>query len=206
MQVMTIKRLERRIIFDPMLLRSLCDRQEELQKDMQCEIRSTRRGCRMISRLCRQAASHILECTCSGNTRTIHSHRAIRQKPFYWLRPGSHDLSCPVYRVSRKAQYLETGINFCSSYLGFSVQATMSITKGAGGVSIGSRLNVRNIVPFNSPAFACLSKGLKARQDKDSDGWERSTLQHILQLFNEGKAAPSDVDPYGRTLLHVRVD
>ena len=160
----------------------------------------------MISRLCRQAASHILECTCSGNTHTIHSHPRIRQKPFYWLRVGSHDLSCPVYRFSRNAQYLETGINFCSSYLGFSMHATMSITKGAGGFSIGPRLNVRSIVPFNSPAFACLREGLEGRQASDSDDWEGSTLQCIRQLFDEGKAAPSDVDLYGHTLLHVRLD
>lgn len=56
-QTLAIRSLQQNVILDQMPLRSLCDRQQQLQTEMQCEIRSTGRRSRTISRLYRQQAS-----------------------------------------------------------------------------------------------------------------------------------------------------
>lgn len=189
-----------------MLHRLLCDQQQQLQAETQCELRYTKNGTLVTSRLYRQTASHILDCTCSRRTYMAQSWSSIRRRRFYQLQISSHDRSCPLYRFARKAEYIETGINFCSSYLRFSLQIALSMTKGAGGFSIGPRLNVRTIVPYDSPASDCLNQIFSRRwvPNYDFDEFLESALQHILGLFNEGKAAPTDLTPDGRTLLHVR--
>ncbi|KAL1970379.1 hypothetical protein VTN77DRAFT_5539 [Rasamsonia byssochlamydoides] len=207
--ILTMKSIQQNVIRDPMLHQSLCNQQQQLQNEMQCEIRSTKRGTQAISRLYRREASRALECTCSRRSLVHqHSHASVRQKPFYGLRASAHDRSCPLYAFLQRAEHLEAGFTLINSYLGFSLQVVLSLTRGAGGCSISPRLNFRSIVPFDSPAFSCIKKIHSMLCDHDRHQQDildslKSAPQRLLELFSDGKAAPSDLNPYGETLLHV---
>lgn len=123
---------------------------------------------------------------------------------------SAHDRSCPLHAFLQRAERLEAGFTFCNRYLGFSLQVALSLTKGAGGFSISPRLEFRAIVPFDSPAFSFIHEiGVRAHSrdchPQDVLDSLESAPRHLLELFSDGKAAPSQINPAGHTLLHVRI-
>ena len=111
---------------------------------------------------------------------------------------ATHSRGCPLFRTSQQTNTL--GIKYTHSALLLKVALELSLTikRGAGGVSISPSLQVRGLVRNDSPAFKLIF-GVSKHTDV-------SHLIHQLQvLLIEGKAGPRDVDPYGRTLIHVRI-
>jgi hypothetical protein len=93
---------------------------------------------------------------------------------------------------------------YCSKVLGHSIAVELSLTRGAGGFAISPWLQLRAVVAKDSPAFALLSYESELRKAKnDISGRVKCILKQLHQLFQEGKASPTDVLPDGSTLLHV---
>ena len=88
------------------------------------------------------------------------------------------------------------------------VEATFSLTAGAGAFSLSPKLSFICTVPFDAPAFQL------ATLAAESFGWIRDeiklqrTLQglsrQLKQLYIDGKGSPRDVNPDGNTVMHVR--
>jgi hypothetical protein len=87
--------------------------------------------------------------------------------------------------------------------LKFSVQASLTITKGAGCFTISPHIEFRSVVPLDSPVFSLLEDTEKGLGSPKADFVIRSTHKKLLQLFREGKAPYSDTLPNGDTILHV---
>jgi hypothetical protein len=122
----------------------------------------------------------------------------------------SHCDTCPFSKMAKRTKALGVKYAICSSLLSFSVQATLSVATGAGGLSISPRLSFRNIVPRDSPAFKLL-RGLEKLSYNEKkpqshivvSSYLGSTLKQLHELFSEGKASLTDVTSNGSTLLHI---
>lgn len=166
-----------RPILDPTLLRSLMDTQQNLDGD----IRS------LVARARPQRRHSPARCTCS---RTQFS--------------SFHDSACQLESQSRMVLSLHTRRTFCSRLLSFSLLASLTVTKGAGGFSISPSVRFLAVVPPDSPAFRLLNDaGRKLRLQGDKTVIEHSH-RRLLELFQDGEASPRDTLPDGNTILHVR--
>lgn len=99
----------------------------------------------------------------------------------------------------------------CGAFLAGALEASISITRGAGGLSISPNLRCARLVSRDSPAFKLvddLSQKFYVLTPEDMGGLEALvdiSIHGLALLFRDGKASPYDVDPEGGTLLHVRV-
>ncbi len=110
-----------------------------------------------------------------------------------------HEQCCPRRWTAGNTYTLDIRLAFCSMLLSKTVQATISLTRAAGGCSISPKLTFRATVPSDSGAFALLSwKGRYLPQINVDD-----LLWEVKKLFLEGKASPTDLDTDGGNLLHV---
>ena len=93
---------------------------------------------------------------------------------------------------------------FCSKFLARAVQASVSLTTGAGGTALSQNLRLKCLVPYDSPAFALIKQPFPNDMTFDDLKIVASQRVQILrQMFQDGKASPYDVDIDGDTLLHV---
>jgi hypothetical protein len=116
---------------------------------------------------------------------------------------GAHYHGCKVHAQDKRIISLFKQRTFYTWMLNFSVQVSLTITKGAGCFWIRPNLAFRAVVPLNSPVVSLLmdtEKGLRSRKAGSVIG---STHKRLLQLFQEGKASCSDTLPNGDTILHV---
>ena len=122
-----------------------------------------------------------------------------------------HDPACYLFASSSSTTVAKFGVKRCGAFLSRAIEASISITRGAGGLSINHGLRCAHMVPANNPAFHLLFR-LRGRFDTDRKmniGEVESSLetgiQDLARLFRDGKASPYDVDLEGNTLLHVRL-
>lgn len=87
--------------------------------------------------------------------------------------------------------------------ISFSVQASLTITRGTGCFSITPYLNLRMVVPVNSPAFKLLMDTQEELRSRTAGFIIETTHTKLLQLLQEGKASCSDTLPNGNTVLHM---
>lgn len=109
-------------------------------------------------------------------------------------------------------------IGGCEALLARAIEASISITTGAGGLSVSIALRCAHVVPDNNPAFRLVDRGLWKESHYPRYGRQRPlksiiqfealldvNIRKIERLFRAGKASPYDVSLDGNTLLHVRV-
>ena len=147
-------------------------------------------------------------CTCTTHLKGAKNLPVIRSKFSFWHETSSHSATCLFRYRDRRIQTFGLGLRVCCFILSRTIQATLTVTQGAGGCSISSALKYRAIVPDNSPAFKIVySAGLEfARGVDDVQGLQRrieNILQELKKLFRDGKAAPTDICQNEGTLLHV---
>ena len=116
-----------------------------------------------------------------------------------------HHRNCPLFHECQVIKQIGLRLSFCGPLLQGAMQATMSMTRGSGGLSINPMLAFSNIVPSNTGSFK--------RLDMDQfRGWSsaadlRSILklkkQELLRLYQQGAASPHDVDEAGDSIIHV---
>lgn len=90
------------------------------------------------------------------------------------------------------------------------IRTSITINRGAGGVSIGHDLDIVRMVPGNSRAFRLVQWPLITKEGKihninSLDMFLRHNVQELEGLFRNGSASPFDVDEEGNTLLHVGI-
>jgi hypothetical protein len=186
---------------EPALLASLCDTHQELQRDTITILQSS---CCQRIRKPRSALSRSYFCSCNGRTRTSESHVSSGYLSTFWSRKTQHLPSCPLYARAERVDTLGAKYTYCSKALGNSITVAISITRGAGRFAISPSLQFRAVVSRDSPAFALLSHESAYRTSgKDVEKCADLILKQMYQLFQEGKALPTDILSDGRTLLHV---
>lgn len=77
----------------------------------------------------------------------------------------------------------------------------MSITRGAGGLSLGVNLAISTVVPMDAPAFELL--GNLDSNTSLTEARVADLLQQLGGLFRSGKASPRDIDKHGCSLFMV---
>ena len=174
-------------VLAPALLRSILDTQQKFDKDvgnLVPESQSHRRKSRAI-------------CTCSRRNQPLFLKRRVHQQ----LTP--HDNACPFHNEKRRIIVLFRRWTFCSWVLSFSIQASLTITKGAGGFSISPHLEFRAIVPVNSPVFRLLLDTQADLMSHTAGDVIENTQKKLLGLLQEGQGSYSDTLSDGDTILHV---
>lgn len=122
----------------------------------------------------------------------------------------SHHSTCPLFTISAITTTAKFRIASCGTFLAGAVEASISITRGAGGFSISPVLRGARVVPYDSPAFALVSthpfgRRRSLRSKRELEESMDANIHEIELLFQAGKASPYDVDLQGNTLFHVRV-
>jgi len=92
--------------------------------------------------------------------------------------------------------------SFYSFFLSKTVEASMSIIRGAGGLSIGPNLAFYPLVPKDAPALKLL-KDLRSRYEPLTETRVGDILQRLGEFFRNGDASPRDIDKDGGSLFLV---
>lgn len=92
----------------------------------------------------------------------------------------------------------------CSKLLARALEASVSFTRGAGGIALSPTLQLRCLVPYDSPAFELIrAHDLHNMTFGDMKIVADQRVQILRQMFQDRKASPYDVDINGDNLLHV---
>jgi hypothetical protein len=167
---------------DPKLLRSLMDNQKENEDTVLNTIGHYRRRLR-----CRDSS----EAATSQDRRTEEKFgQALRS----WF---------PSKRQSRDILSLVHRHTVCNRFLRYSVTASITVTRGAGGFAINPSLQFRRVVAWDSPAFGLLRKVHIGWSDPTRPSVIQDTHRALFALFEARLASPTDTLENGETLLHV---
>jgi hypothetical protein len=174
-------------VLAPALLRSCLDTQQKFDKHVG----------NLIAGAQSQRRKSRIRCTCSRRNQPLFFERGIHQQP------TTHDDACPFHNQNRAIIVLFRRWTFCSWILSFSIQASLTITKGAGGFSISPHLEFRAIVPVDSPVFRLLLDTQTDLMSQAARDVIENTQKKLLGLLQEGQGSYSDTLPDGDTILHV---
>ena len=154
-----------------------------------------------------------LYCSCASVSRRRVATYSIVRVDFFkrFVECSNHSATCPLYIQTKATTTVGFKIGYYGRLLANTVRATISITTGAGGCSINPCLEFHAIVPFNSPAFLLLDYGTFRQHFHTTPPTEtievgdffKTTLQQLYDLFQDGRASPTDTVEDGSTLLHV---
>ncbi|KAJ1707815.1 hypothetical protein NYO67_10013 [Aspergillus flavus] len=117
-----------------------------------------------------------------------------------------HSSSCNYRRSVYGSHNAAKRFSFICTFFGLGVSASITIFKEPRGFRVAPHLAFRATVPFDSPAFVLVDK--LAYSDPNSTSESAISLVNtvtaqLYQLYDEGKAQPSDIDPEGRSILHT---
>lgn len=115
-----------------------------------------------------------------------------------------HRENCPYYFPRRNSQR-QFGCTFRigTASRKWDVKAALNYNFSIGAFSVGPCVAFKATVPWDHPPFALLEdlEHPKNRTTKKVLG----ATESLQRMFNSGVASPTDVDPSGATLLHVRM-
>ncbi|KAM0804469.1 hypothetical protein BDR22DRAFT_960096 [Usnea florida] len=118
----------------------------------------------------------------------------------------NHDRDCPLSVCVETSWSMRLSLASCTKFLARAVEASLSLTRGAGGIALSPNLQLRCVVPYNSPAFTLMREPYPDDMTFDDTKIAASQRMQILrQMFQEGRASPYDVCMDGNTLLHYAV-
>lgn len=100
---------------------------------------------------------------------------------------------------------------FCiaNNIFGFNVSASLEVSMGSHALKIAPSLSLRAVVPFDSPAFELIDKIRRVDfnfQPELMPDLVDTTIVELCQLYSEGKARPSDINPHGLSILYVSLN
>jgi hypothetical protein len=113
--------------------------------------------------------------------------------------------ACPVHDRHEHTTLFLKRWTLCTRFLGYAIQISLDITKGAGGLAISPHLEFRATVPTDSPIFRLLSNTEEVLKSDTVGRILENTQQKLFDLLREGKGSWSDTLPNGNTILHVRI-
>ena len=120
---------------------------------------------------------------------------------------GWHDRACSIYSSNPTVTTARFFLGICGALLNRAAEASISISRGAGGFSISPKIHCLRVVEYDCEAFRLVRMYddiPSISNIKDWEGFLDRIIQEIDRLFQEGQAFPYDVDLEGNTLLHVR--
>lgn len=170
-----------RPILEPALLKSLLDEQQNFDKDQDA----------LVIKQPLQLQRSRLRCTCP------------RPGAASSAQPAPHRPGCPYSLPSKTVLSLGKRWTICNWLLKVSVNASLEITRGAGGFAISPILQFRTIVSERSPAFSLLLDARGKHWPQECHINTQDISRQLFKLFQDGKASPLDTLPDGDTLLHV---
>ena len=113
----------------------------------------------------------------------------------------NHHKDCPLSNYSKSEKLFKIRLWYCGGILAQAIEASIHLTRGAGGFSISPNLSFSCVVPSNSNAFRLFRSYdlIRGPRPQDLD----VLIESLSRLFQDGKASPRDVDEDGNSLLHV---
>lgn len=93
----------------------------------------------------------------------------------------------------------------CNRLLGISVNVMMTLTRGAGALSISPIIQFRPVVANDSPAFRLLNEARDHANGVNSCEVLHRTRDALVRMIQEREVAPTEQLADGTTLLHVSV-
>lgn len=143
-------------------------------------------------------------CNCRARVRRHNQKCLTRSITIFHSTEVTHRRDCPWFKTAKRTTTFGLSFPLSAYCLSKIIQFTMTVSKGAGALSVSPGLTFRATVPCNSPAFKLV--GYVTRRI----GYERTgvgfkdTIRQLERLFQEGGASPGDVeDRHGDTLLTV---
>ena len=121
-----------------------------------------------------------------------------------------HDKFCPLSKTHPRLTVVTAALQNCGTMLAQAIRASITINRGAGGISISHTLDTARMVPSDSRAFqlvdwtSALEEGIIG-SIADFDRLLRDSVQELRYLFRNNSASPCDVSEDGKTLLEVRI-
>ena len=192
-------------------MRSVCEENDRLEK-LRRPNNERRAGC-LGSTDGRKKRRQICSCKLRHNsTETSYFGMTYSKWKFIFeTQSMSHHPTCHLFASSPSTTVARFRMKRCGALLAGALEASISITRGAGGLSISPNLRCARLVSCDSPAlklinhlcweFMVLSQKNMGKLEALMD----ISVHGLALLFRDGKASPYDVDLDGRTLLHVRV-
>lgn len=194
------------MISQPSLLRSVCEQNDQFNNFSGCYPATSPGYTRLRHSM--KSREQCCGCQLSLPGSASKSYRLDFTRNLHWrlklaLHILSHRPSCPLlhrYIISVKG---------CGLLLNRAVEASITITCGAGGFSISPVMQCLRLVPYDSPVFQFVNwssafKGGLVKSTAEFDNILHENISKIVLLFEAGKASAYDVAPGRFTLLHVR--
>ncbi|EON66425.1 hypothetical protein W97_05522 [Coniosporium apollinis CBS 100218] len=141
-------------------------------------------------------------CNCRAGVRSRNQKGLTRSITIFHSTEVTHRRDCPWFRTAKRTTTLGLSLPFSAYWLNKIVQFTMTVSKGAGALSISPALIFRATVPSDSPAFKLVdSLFYRGRRQLTCVDF-KNTIRQLGRLFQEDGASPGDVeDVNGETLL-----
>ena len=205
-QEQQVKALQLSMIQKPSRCKEICDeaQQQGLLQDRSDQL--PHRPSNPVGALSRHYRSPF-SCTCISIRPRRSQHSISKNVSALWATKSSHNPGCPLSGLATRTDTAQLSFRFCNAFLSRTIQATMSLTRGAGGFSISPGLNFRNIVRYDSPASRLIYNEMLSWMSLAPDDINQRSviaLNKLRRLFEEGKASPTDQTQYGWNLLHVK--
>jgi hypothetical protein len=206
-----IERSPQRLDWKPTLPSSLCEEHQRLKTTMHHEIQTSYPLKTAIGGNSVKMILFTSDCSCTQSPYVRRTWYTPRNFSFFRFSTTSHQKTCPLYKIAKQIETLGFRYSFRSRFLSTSIRATLSVTTGAGGLSINPQMSIFNVVPHGAPAFELLHPyHLCTLRERDAPsymnnlcGFLNTTFHRLCNLFRDGKASPTDTDTFGQTLLHV---
>jgi hypothetical protein len=203
-----MERSQQRLLWKPSLLRSVCDEHQHLTTAMSREIQTS---CPLKTVTPGSSADMTIVTSSCSCARSLYGRRTWYMPSkfsIFRLSTISHQNNCPLYKIAKRIETLGIRYNFCSRLLNASIQTSISVATGAGGLSINPKMRISNIVSYDAPAFRLLSPHHIETPRKRVpllyiSEFCKLALEQLYKLFSDGKASPTDANNCGETLLHV---
>jgi hypothetical protein len=116
--------------------------------------------------------------------------------------------SCRCIHVVRKRRTASKRFSISRNMFGFKVSASFEVDMGSSyALKLTPSLDFRAVVPYDAPAFKLVDKIRRVDinfQPEFMPDLVNATIVELQQLYSEGKARPSDMNPSGLIILHVR--
>ena len=116
-----------------------------------------------------------------------------------------HRQDCLLFNNAQETKKLGLRVSFSGTLLQGAIEAALSMTRGYGGFSISPVLSFNIVVPSDTGPFKilgfCFNNGTFSAADM------RATfefkIRELVQLYQDRKASPGDIDENGNTIMHV---
>ena len=177
--------------------------QADARQDQSPTLRRRRMKCNCNAKYAKSFYSKAFSTSHYGQ---LFGHRWLLQSGTHSV--GSHHRACPMYSSAPAFATARFSIGICGAILNRAVEASISMTRGAGGFSISPKLHCARVVSYGCKAFNLVNlyedEITPISNFGDWEGFLRGRTQELERLFREGQATSYDVDLQGKTLLHVR--